>query len=171
MIRRLYRQGPEGGSVDSYALRLESESLKGAAFVNSLTAPFSPERESWHHLAYTFDKDTKQQALYIDGLQVAGGGANSSIVYEEGQPLLLGCKMQNGKLISFLHGRIDEASIYNRALKGEEIASIFNAGAAGKLPRKCIRVKDIRVGETHAVSMANREYYGRAGLAWRAIPG
>jgi hypothetical protein len=40
--------------------------------------------------------------------------------------------MKNGVRRSFLHGRIDEASVYNRALSGEEIASIFNAGAAGK---------------------------------------
>jgi hypothetical protein len=32
----------------------------------------------------------------------------------------------------FLHGRIDEAAIYNRALSGPEIASIFDAGPAGK---------------------------------------
>jgi len=32
------------------------------------------------------------------------------------------------------HFKRDEASIYNRALSGAEIASIFNAGAAGKRP-------------------------------------
>jgi len=62
---------------------------------------------------------------------VASGSANSPIAYAA-QPLLLGCDTQNGALNSFLHGRIDEASIYNRALSGAEIASVYNAGPAGK---------------------------------------
>jgi len=55
----------------------------------------------------------------------------SPIAYDA-QPLLLGCGTQNGARNSFLHGRLDDASIYNRALSGAEIASIFNAGPAGK---------------------------------------
>jgi hypothetical protein len=31
-----------------------------------------------------------------------------------------------------MHGELDEASIYNRALSPQEIASIFAAGRAGK---------------------------------------
>jgi len=34
---------------------------------------------------------------------------------------------------AFLKGRIDEATIYNRALNEAEISAVFNAGPAGKL--------------------------------------
>jgi hypothetical protein len=54
-----------------------------------------------------------------------------SIGYDA-QPLLLGRDTENGIPNFFLKGRIDEAAIYNRALSGTEIASIYNAGPAGK---------------------------------------
>ena len=120
--------GPFAGA--SYELWLEGGSLSGAANDGALSAPFSPVPGRWHHLAYTFDDGAKQQVLYVDGIQVASGSANTSIAYDA-QPLLLG-RGQRGTPISFFHGRIDEAAIYNRALSGAEIASIFNAGAAGK---------------------------------------
>ena len=85
----------------------------------------------WYHVAYTFDDATKQQALYIDGRQVAVGLASNSIGYD-GQPLLLGRDTENGAPNFFFQGRIDEAAIYNRSLNGVEIASIYNAGRAGK---------------------------------------
>jgi hypothetical protein len=40
------------------------------------------------------------------------------------QPLLLGRDTENGVPRFFLKGRIDEATIYNRALNPMEIASI-----------------------------------------------
>jgi hypothetical protein len=81
-----------------------------------------------------FDPGIKLQVLYVDGIQVATGSASSPIAYDA-QPLLLGRgQAAGGTPIAFLHGRIDEAAIYNRALSGAEIASIFNAGAAGKRP-------------------------------------
>jgi hypothetical protein len=47
-------------------------------------------------------------------------------------PLLLGADLENAVLSFFHHGQIDEASLYNRALTRDEIATIYNAGAAGK---------------------------------------
>jgi Concanavalin A-like lectin/glucanases superfamily len=89
----------------------------------------------WHHLAYTIDGSAKQQVLYVDGIQVASGSTPGPVAYGA-QPLLLGRGHSGtptgGVPVSFFHGRIDEAAIYNRALSGAEIASIFNAGLAGK---------------------------------------
>lgn len=109
---------PEYGRVvlygDSYALWLEGGFLRGVAGGVLLSALFSPVRGRWHHLAYTytFDVGAEQQVLYVDGIPVASDSANSPIVYVA-QPLLLGCGSTNGLLDSFLHGRIDEAAIYN----------------------------------------------------------
>jgi Concanavalin A-like lectin/glucanases superfamily len=96
-----------------------------------LGAPFSPAADSWHHLAYTFDTGGKQQALYIDGIQIAAGPVSKSIGYDA-QPLLLGRDTENGIPQFFMAGKIDEATIYNRSLNAAEIMAIYNAGAAGK---------------------------------------
>jgi hypothetical protein len=124
------------GTSDSYALWLDAGTIRGAvgdAASNGtqLFAPFSPSLGSTYHLAYTFDDAAKQQALYVSGIQVAIGDTTKSIGYDT-QPLLLGRDTENGIPNFFLQGRIDEASIYNRALSGAEIASVYNAGPAGK---------------------------------------
>jgi hypothetical protein len=124
------------GTSDSYALWLQAGALKGAVGDATglgpiLSAAFVPAAGSWHHLAYTFDDAGKQHALYLDGLQAAAGPAPRSIGYDA-QPLLLGRDTENGIPQFFLAGRIDEATLYNRPLSAVEIASIYNAGAAGK---------------------------------------
>jgi hypothetical protein len=125
------------GISDSYALWIQGGgTLHGG--VGDATAPGSNLGSGvalipgqWHHVAYTFDDAAKQQALYVDGIQVAAGTASKSIGYDA-QPLLIGRDNENGVPNFFLQGRIDEASIYNRSLSPMEIASIYSAGPAGK---------------------------------------
>jgi hypothetical protein len=85
----------------------------------------------WYHVAYTFDDGIKQQALYVDGVQVVTG-ANSKSVGHDAQSVFLGRGAANGQPNFFLQGRIDEAAIYDRALSVWEIAAIYNAGPTGK---------------------------------------
>jgi hypothetical protein len=85
----------------------------------------------WQHLAFTFDGNTRLEALYVNGATVAAANAGKSMAFDS-HPLLLGADIENGVPNLFLSGQIDEASIYNRALDAGEIASIYNVGAAGK---------------------------------------
>jgi hypothetical protein len=124
------------GTSDSYALWLQGTTLNAAVGDTGgigaiLSAPFLPVPGRWYHVAFTFDDATKRQALYIDGRQVATGAASKSIGYD-GQPLLLGRDTENGAPNFFLQGRIDESTIYDRALNGTEVATVYTAGAAGK---------------------------------------
>jgi hypothetical protein len=124
------------GINTSYALWLENGSLRGAvgdatARGPALSISFSPVPGRFYHLAYTFDDGAKRQTLYLDGSSVATGTVANSVGYDA-QPLLLGRGRQNGTANFFLQGRIDEAAIYDRALSGAEIASIYSAGPAGK---------------------------------------
>ncbi len=126
-----------GASINaSYSLWLENGTLRGAvgdatARGAILNVGFSPVPGRWYHLAYTFDDGQKLQTLYLDGLSVATGPATKSIGYDA-QPLLFGRGRQNGTANFFLQGRIDEATIYSRALNGAEIASVYSAGPVGK---------------------------------------
>jgi hypothetical protein len=125
------------GTRDSYALWLQDGILNGAvgsaiAEAPILQAPSSPILpKEWRHVAYTFDNNGHQQALYVDGAPVAIAALTTSIGYDA-QPVLLGRDTENGAPRFFMQGRIDEAAIYGRALSGAEIASIYLAGPAGK---------------------------------------
>ncbi|HET8844571.1 MAG TPA: LamG domain-containing protein, partial [Ktedonobacteraceae bacterium] len=130
-LRVIFAKPLGTGTSLSYALWLSSETLRGAisdavSGGPELAAPFSPIPGHWYHVAYTFDDSTHQQALYVDGIQIAIGLVTKSISYDT-RPLLLGRDTN-----SFLGGSIDEASIYDRALTDLEIASIYEAGPAGK---------------------------------------
>jgi hypothetical protein len=124
------------GTFDSYGLALQDGAVLAAVADNTgfgpfLTGPANTVPGQWYHLAYTFDDSSKQQVLYVNGIPVASGTANKTMNYDT-HPVLLGADVENGVLSFFHHGQIDEASLYNRALTRDEIATIYNAGAAGK---------------------------------------
>ena len=123
------------GFLDSYGIWLENGVLKAAVcdiggFGPILSYPFSPAL-GWYHIAYTFDDASKEQVLYVDRVTVAIGVSDRSIAYDT-KPLLLGADIENGNRAYFFSGRIDEVSLYNRALTATEIASVYNAGPGGK---------------------------------------
>jgi hypothetical protein len=126
--------GPAAG--DSFALYLFGGTLHG--FIHDANAagvlvssPSVLALGQWHHVAFTFDDATKEQALYVNGARVATSQSNRSIGYDN-RPVLLGQDINNGVFDFPLNGRIDEAAIYKRALTAGEIAAIHDAGIAGK---------------------------------------
>ena len=139
VTRVIFAKPVGAGTSDSFALWLQDGALNGvvggpAGLVPILTPnPPLPQLvpNHWYHVAYTFDNNGHQHALYIDGAPVASAAVTTSIGYDS-QPLLLGRDAENGVPSFFLQGRIDEAAIYRRALSGSEIASIYLAGPAGK---------------------------------------
>ena len=126
------------GTGDSYTLWLTSGILNGAVCDATGCTQVSATRTplttgTWYHVAHTVDSSAKQQVLYVDGVQVASAATALSPSYDT-QALFLGRDTDNTQAMFFLNGLIDEASIYNRALAPAEIASIYNAGPAGKEP-------------------------------------
>ena len=124
------------GISDSYILWLTGGNLSGAVCdingaATTLGVPFAPVLGQWYHLAFSFDDLTKRQALYINGSRVATNLSHRSIGYDN-HPVLLGGDIDNGTPSFLLNGRIDEAAIYNRALTIDEVAAVYDAGAAGK---------------------------------------
>jgi hypothetical protein len=137
-LRTVFAKPVGSGPFDSYSLWLSSGTLNGilsdvTGFGAQLSATAPLTTGTWYHVAYTVDAGASQQALYVNGVQVASGATTLSAGYDT-QPLLLGRDTENGAPNYFLQGLIDEASIYNRALTPAEITSIYNAGPAGKAP-------------------------------------
>ncbi|SUS06363.1 conserved exported hypothetical protein [uncultured Defluviicoccus sp.] len=81
----------------------------------------------WTHLAVTYDGQTTIQNQYVDGVLVVSGSAGGSIGVNS-SPLLIG---SSGSCAPFA-GRVDEVSLYDRALSSSEVQAIHLAGSGGK---------------------------------------
>jgi hypothetical protein len=81
---------------------------------------------TWYHVAMTYDNASLK--LYVNGA-LDGSVAASGAIAPTAEPLRIGGA---GSGPWFFNGRVDEASLYNRALSPAEIQAIYNAGAAGK---------------------------------------
>jgi hypothetical protein len=134
---RLIMGKPVGsGNLDSFALWLSDGVLNGVICdtVNGgpvISYTMLPVIGRWYHLAYSYNGATLQQVLYVNGAAVAIGTGYHGAGYDT-HPMLIGSDNDNGVQDGFFSGQIDEATVYNRALGANEIASIYNVGAAGK---------------------------------------
>jgi uncharacterized repeat protein (TIGR01451 family) len=88
-----------------------------------------PTTNVWHHFAYTYDGTTQQ--LYLDGASAGSAAATPAIGYDT-HPLLIGADIDNESATGFFPGRIDEVTIYGRALSAAEIQTVYGAGTFGK---------------------------------------
>jgi hypothetical protein len=92
---------------------------------------------SWSHVAGTFDVDTQEIKIYVDGLAVAVspffGSSPISSIADSNTPVRIGAYVNGaGQFVGFWSGRIDEAEIFNRALSAEEVRAIYDARSAGE---------------------------------------
>jgi len=85
----------------------------------------------WTHVACTYDKQTGEGGLYIDGVgHYVSAGPNVPIRHNEDE-LWIGSHMEDSES-GFFSGLIDEVEIFDRALSQSEIQIIFDAGSDGK---------------------------------------
>jgi hypothetical protein len=86
---------------------------------------------TWTHVAMTYDGT--DLVLYFNGVPEVSatldiGGPTIATT----QPVRIGGGAPAGSVQCFFPGMVDEATIYDRALSGTEIAAIYSAGCAGK---------------------------------------
>ena len=86
------------------------------------------QQRTWYHVAMSYGNGTA--ALYVNGQLEASAAAVGTIPWSP-NPLLIGA-------LAYppygLYGRVDELSLYNRALTATEILSVFQSGSNGKCP-------------------------------------
>lgn len=80
---------------------------------------------TFSHFAMTWDGSNLR--LYINGVLDNTAATTISAIGTHNEPLRIGSDISLGFI-----GRIDEITLYNRALSASEIQAIFNAGTAGK---------------------------------------
>lgn len=135
----IFWRGDRRPGLDPYALSLDGStnllflicSGLGCEQVGRIPLPIGP----WHHVAGTLDGGTGDLRLYLNGLLVA---ATNTTIRPFGplDPALepsLGIGNVGETLNQFpFNGRIDEISLYSRALTRSEVLAIYAAGARGK---------------------------------------
>jgi hypothetical protein len=122
------------GWHESYGLYLNDRLLVGTAGgENNAFVMFNlnPTTGVWYHVAYTFDDAADAHTLYVNGAPVVSAVNTFTTTYDT-HPVVLGAEYENESMAYYLHGAIDEASIYNHALSPSAIAAIYAAGAGGK---------------------------------------
>jgi hypothetical protein len=96
-----------------------------------LAASSSIPSNVWTHLAASFDGAFKR--LYVNGAQVASQSVSGVLVYDTADtPLTIGAELIVNASAAGFTGRVDEVSLYRRALSADEILKIADAGSAGK---------------------------------------
>lgn len=90
---------------------------------------------AWSHVAATYDRETGSMRLYVNGKLDSEGTASypGTAISGSTADILIGAV--NGQTTppgEFFNGLIDEVELFNRALTAEEIASVYQAGSAGK---------------------------------------
>lgn len=96
---------------------------------NDLQVAVSLQNNTWYHVVGVRAGNTSR--LYLDGVQVGLQTAGTNIDTGAGGQAFIGRLVSSAS--RFVGGKVDELSLYNRALTETEVFSIFNAGVAGKL--------------------------------------
>ena len=75
----------------------------------------------WHHIAGSYDADSKIIALYMDGSLIKRKKVNRSIAFGTGDNFSIG-SMKGSRVFD---GCIDEVQVYSRALESEEVQQLL----------------------------------------------
>jgi Concanavalin A-like lectin/glucanases superfamily/Pro-kumamolisin, activation domain/Reelin subrepeat B/Immunoglobulin domain/HYR domain/Viral BACON domain len=85
----------------------------------------------WYHVAMVYDGSSVR--VYLNGLLDGSAGASGAVQASDYALRIGAYAPVNGTANkSYLLGRIDELSLYGRALSAAEIQAVYNAGSAGK---------------------------------------
>ncbi|HKQ36514.1 MAG TPA: LamG-like jellyroll fold domain-containing protein [Verrucomicrobiae bacterium] len=85
----------------------------------------------FYHVALTYDKHSGIAAIYINGVKVAEENLGR-FTPQTSSNFYVGLRSSGTAAGNRFAGKIDELSLYDRALAGEELNAIYTAGSAGK---------------------------------------
>ena len=100
-----------------------------AHIINTVGGVITPN--TWQHVAMTYDKTSGVAVLYRNGVMVATQNLGV-FTPQTSSDFFMGNRPAGPFSPLYFNGKMDEPSLYNRALSASEIKSIYNAGSAGK---------------------------------------
>ncbi len=83
----------------------------------------------WQHVAFTYDRASGVERLYLNGAEVASRVIGD--VFVQTTPQLNLGRRPGGESFA---GKLDELGLYDRALSPAELTAIYQAGVGGKCP-------------------------------------
>ena len=92
-----------------------------------LDAPSAIPLNAWTHVAVTYDGVTAR--MFVNGVQVSSIALTGTLVHSPG---IVAIGNHNVGTAYGFKGKIDELTVYSRALDADEIQSIVNSGTTGK---------------------------------------
>ena len=126
--------------------------------------PFAWQANRWYHVMFTVDEASGTLAVYVDGEQIGGLAftplTSNPLLTDSSRDLFIG---QSGTGAEYFNGRIDEVTIYKRALTAAEARGHRNAGI-GAVARDATAVYDDEGHPTEAASRAELNGDFGAGL-------
>src|SRR5947209_10850069 len=122
------------GGNGSYELELDDDgsvrsnvSGDGSSYDALISGPGVVTTGSWYHVATTFNAGDWK--IYVNGIQVASKTSTVTSIFPGTATLFIG---RDSTITHNFTGLVDEVEVFNRALSGNEIYSIFNADTNGK---------------------------------------
>jgi hypothetical protein len=104
-----------------------------ASYISGCLVPFN---NNWHHVAVTVSRSTGVVTLYVDGVGIPSSSPSVPTGnIDNTLSLLIRATRVPGPVWGAIY--IDELELFNRALRTNEVAAIFNAGSAGKCKTPC----------------------------------
>jgi len=157
----------DGAGGASWSLDMEPGGAMIFTVYDGTTANFRAVRTSgaaafltaneWKHVAATFDDTTQAITIYVNGADagtlVAGSASSIGGVGQNSVPLRIGAK-SNGSIQGYWQGRLDEVSIYNRAITHDEVKSIIDAGRIGKIKQASLNNQTTAALGTSTINFA-----------------
>ncbi len=137
----IYSLGFFTGYSNRLTLRLNGSASEGAGQVTGSTS-LTPGQ--WYHIAAVYDGASEK--LYVNGV-LDGSQAYSGAIATDTSPLIIGGYYAPPYLFN---GRLDELSMYDRALSHAELFSVFSARGGGKCvndPPSVSNEGNVTVGE------------------------
>jgi Concanavalin A-like lectin/glucanases superfamily/Divergent InlB B-repeat domain/Immunoglobulin I-set domain len=131
-LQTIIARGSSTNEDDTWALVLVNRMPQFSSQGNhAVQGPFAIALNQWTHLATSFDGSVTR--IYVNGVQVHTRLDPGILVYDPVDlPMTIGSDWASNQSSSRFLGRIDEVSLYNRALTGDEIVSIYHADFVGK---------------------------------------
>ena len=130
----------------------------------------------WHHVVFSVDFASLQWNTFLDGVLVESGIApipfeNNQIPLVFTQTFEIGRKMGNSENGDAWSGFIDDVGIWNRALSGDEVMTLFNAPAPASGctdENACNYSSDAQIDDGSCVSCVFATAFCGEGTTWDA---